>query len=202
MKAAPEGVTVFDPWTANTSEMEEAQTAWLSSGKKASPLDPASQFWAVANIAARKPKILYTGESNEASREILWCVRVFLSHGIIAPEWLADAFAKRFDAVLNADVASWSDPLAFGTPYQKGTHIAAVRKALRNGPKVVSKVNAILKSDPQTPISKALFERVGIHLGLGATLTEELYYDFRVNVPPRKKFRDEEAKALPRKLKK
>lgn len=180
---------MFDPWTANTSEMEDAQTAWLASGKKNSPFDPASQFWAVANIAARKSMVVYVGEPNEMSRETLWCVRVCLSHGIIAPDWLADAFAKRFDAVFNADVGSWSDPLAFGTPYPKGMHLAALRKALKNGPKVVAAVNTILKSDPQTTIDKGLFERVGSPFGLGATLAEELYYDFRVHVPRSKKSR-------------
>ncbi len=179
-----------------------AQAAWLASGKNASPLDPASQFWAAANVTARKTKITYTDGPDEAGRELLWCVNVCLRHGIIAPEWLAGEFAKRFDAVFHADVGSWSDPLAFGTPYPKGTHIAAVRKAAKNGPKVVSEVDAILKSDPQTPIDKYLFERVGAPLGLGTTLTEELYYDFRVMVPPSKKSRTKSGKELPRKLKK
>ncbi len=202
MKAAPEGVAMFDPWHANTSEMEAAQTAWLASGKNGSPEDPASQFWAVANIAARRVKITLPGATDEKAREILWCVRVCLSHRIIAPEWLADAFSTRFDAVFNAEVGSWGDPLAFGTPYPKGTHIAALRKGLKNGPKVVKAVEALLESNPETAIDKGLFQQIGKPLGLGATLAEELYYDFRVKLPQSKKSRGMNNKSLPGKLKK
>lgn len=182
--------------------MEAAQISWLAEGKKSSPIDPASQFWAVANIAARRAPILVATDANETGREILWCVRICLAHGIIAPEWLSDVFAKRFDAVFHAEVGLWSDPLAFGAPFPKGTHLSAVRKASKNGPKVVKAVEAILKESPQTPIDKSLFERVGLPLGLGSTLAEELYYEFRVNIHPSKKSRMAKGKLIPRKSKK
>ena len=199
---------MFDPWIANVSEMEDAQVAWLASGKKAGPHDPASQFWAVANVCAYRPNIVVINGLNEltrdpgdAGRNILWCVRACLSHGIIAPDWLASEFARCFDAVFNAEVGSWSDPLAFGSPYPKGTNLTAWRKGLINGPKVVAAVEAILKSDPKTAIDKGLFERVGKPLGLGSTLAEELYYDFRMHIPLPKSARIKSTKSLPQKPK-
>ena len=42
---------------------------------------------------------------------------------------------------------------------------------------MLNEVNQAIKDDPKTPIGADLFSLVGEPLGLGKTLTEELYYE-------------------------
>jgi hypothetical protein len=160
---------MFDPWTA---DFETAKLAQESCGLDvADPNGPLYQAAAVKSIEAEKPAI----DAGDGFA-VLACIRRCVTHGLVAPEWLAYAFDRRYDAVLNCRAGSWDSLLAFGKPYPVGTHLNALRKARLNRVKVRLDVTDILQREPETPIDKGLFERVGKSLGLGATLTEEFYY--------------------------
>ena len=49
------------------------------------------------------------------------CVR----YGLIAPDWLAEAFIRQYDKVLNCRVATWDD--AFGPAHPTGKHLSTYR---------------------------------------------------------------------------
>ncbi len=164
---------VFDPWTANFDEAKHSQD--VSGRDFVDPRGPLHQFFAAKQIEANK-----AGIDAGDGFAVLACIRTCVTHGLIAPEWLVYAFNRRYDAVLNCRVDSWDSPLAFGKPYKKGAHLAALRKARTKRFAVLNAVKDIRSREPKTPIDKGLFERVGGPLGLGATLAEELYYQAKV----------------------
>lgn len=58
------------------------------------------------------------------------CVR----HGLIAPDWLAVAFIRQYDKVLNWRVGSWEE--AFGTAKPQGFHLTTLRLRREHGLKL------------------------------------------------------------------
>jgi hypothetical protein len=158
---------MFDPWTATDDEAIREQ----ESRPGESSCRPLAQCNAARMIEAEKAHI----EAGDGFA-VLACIRHCVTHGLVAPVWLAYAFNQRYDSVLNCRADSWDDPQAFGRPYPKGKHLNALRKARVNRFAVLNAVNAKLMSEPETAIDKRLFESIGKPLGLGSTSTEELYY--------------------------
>jgi hypothetical protein len=160
--------TAFDPWTADRETAKLAQDGcgleWANS------CGPVFQASAAKQIAAAKSAI---DAGNGFA--VLTCIRQCVTHGLVAPEWLAYAFNRRYDAVSLCLANSWDSTLAFGKPYP-GRQLNALRKARTKTLAVWLAVREVIAREPGTPIDKGLFERVGEPLGLGATLAEEFYY--------------------------
>lgn len=161
---------MFDPWTATFEEAFAEMDKWRASGADTcrSPIRQIS----VAH------KVLFLKQAIDGGDG--FAVLVAISHcvtsGLVAPEWLADAFNRRYASVVGFGVGSWDDPPAFGRPYPKGTNLASLRKAAKGSRAVWQAINEELVRFPETPIDKGLFEKIGKPLGFGATLTEEYYY--------------------------
>lgn len=107
---------------------------------------------------------------------LLAAVRVCANHDMPLPEWASRAFIRAYDTILNCRIGSWDD--AFGRPYRKGVHLAALRKRRKLRMKVWLDVNAELKKSSRA-VDESLFEDIGRPLGLGKTLTAEMYYEAR-----------------------
>ena len=168
--------TAFDPFTATLPEALAEQARWQAeTGKQSDSCMPLARCTAAAQVSARRQRC----EAANGGFEVLLCIRDCVTNGLVAPEWLAYAYNRRFDAVLNCRVGSWHHDQAFGRPYPKGTHLAALRKARRTRYAVVLAVHAALELEPAPAIDGALFEAVGRPLGLGKTLTANLYYETR-----------------------
>ncbi len=105
---------------------------------------------------------------------LLAAVRECARCGLPMPEWVASAYIRSYDQVLNCRVKSWDE--AFGQPFPKGSHINALRKRRELRFAVGLAVLDRVKRDPSTPIDKGLFEVVGEEFGIGASQAEELYY--------------------------
>ena len=164
---------MFNPWNANFVETMEEQEKFMASGKQfADPCCPLAQVNGAQSVMGLKPAI-ENGDGFAVLTAIRWCV----TNGLVAPDWLAYAFNRRYDAVNLYRAGSWDSPLAFGKPFKKGTNIAARRKAKIGRVQVWNAVSDRLKRDPKTAISKSLFEEVGQSLNFGATLTEKYYYE-------------------------
>jgi hypothetical protein len=104
---------------------------------------------------------------------VLACVRICGTHGLVMPGWLVDAFNRRYDAVLNCQVASWDHEQAFGAPYPKGKQLKRLRERRTLRVKIWLEIVAAVKCE--RAVDKELFEEVGERFGLKETLTEELY---------------------------
>lgn len=164
---------MFDPWTTTVEQVEAEQDKWEESGGRVD--DPCGPIYQATGAC----KVLDLKEAIDGGDgfSVLAAIRICVTNGLVAPEWLAYAFNRRYDAVLNYRAKSWDDPLSFGRPYPKGANLVARRKARAGQLAVWLSVVTRLKADPDTPIDKGLFEDIGRPLGFGATLAEEYYYE-------------------------
>jgi hypothetical protein len=157
---------MFDPFN---SSFEEAVKLSVNVND---PNNPIYQWSDAQEII--KQKVLIDGGDGFA---VLACIRKCVTRGLVAPDWLAYAFNSRYDSVLNFRAKSWDDPIAFGSPYKKGTNINARRKKRMSMYAVYNEINRILRENPETPIDSGLFEIVGNKFFIGKTLASEYYYE-------------------------
>jgi hypothetical protein len=156
------------PWDwVNLTDSQILDLAALSEGTD--PSLPLFQYSAVQRCYKLK-----AGVEAGNGFDILACVRTCGTHGLVMPLWLVYAFNRKYDAVLNLNAMSWSDPLSFGKPYPKGSTQAAMRKRRCKAIAVWNEVVVRVKNGEK--IDAGLFESVGKPLALGKTLTEEYYY--------------------------
>jgi len=168
MEKQSESAAVFNPWAATFDDaMAANEASTLSFGD---PTRPLYQWDGAQCVETMRAGAQVNGF------DVLACVRICANHDLVMPEWLAFAFIRRYDAVLNCRALSWDDPAAFGKPYPEGKHLSALRKARVNRSAVWNMVNSILAANPERAIDKGLFEEVGKELGLGATLADKYYY--------------------------
>lgn len=96
----------FDPWTASFEDAKAAQDGREFSGD---PAEPIYQWAAVQKINERRQ-----ARDNGDGFAVLACIRNCVTHGLIAPEWLAYAFNRRYDAVLNFRAKAGMTPKPLG----------------------------------------------------------------------------------------
>jgi hypothetical protein len=161
---------MFDPWTAS---FEDAKALQAERGFSVDPAEPVYQWNAVQQINALKQAV-----DNGNGFAVLACIRDCVTHGLIAPEWLAYAFNRKYDAVLNFRAKNWDDPKAFGPPRKKHVRLAAERKRLAKEWQVWNLARDILAKAPDMPIDAGFFEHIGqaIKPPIGKTLASEHYY--------------------------
>lgn len=135
----------------------------------ADPTLPVFQFVARNDLLMEKARY-EAGDKNA----LLGAIRICANHDLVMPEWLARAFIRGYDKVLNHKVGSWDD--AFGRPLPKGKHLNAARKKREKGPAAWLEVQRMVKEEDRA-IDDLLFEDVGKKLGLGKTLVSEFYYE-------------------------
>jgi hypothetical protein len=116
-------------------------------------------------------KIQFEGGDDFA---LLSAIRECANFDLVMPDWVAQNYIRRFDRVLNCHVKSWDE--AFGKPYAKGAHIAALRQHRTLRLAILSRIRQVRAMEPDTPIDDGLFERVGAEFGIGKTTCSELYY--------------------------
>ena len=89
------------------------------------------------------------------------------------PDWLATAYARGYQRVLNCSVDSWDK--AFGAPIPKGVQLARLRFNRKARFAVHAAVVDAISREPRRAIDAALFEQIGKSIGAGKTRAEELY---------------------------
>lgn len=171
-------MTVFDPWNGSLDDAIRVSEEMRTEGRPSGPCNPVFQWQAARDIGASR-EIIDAGDGFA----VLVCIRKCVTHGLVAPDWLASAFNQRYDSVLNCRVASWDDPSAFGRPHPKGAHVTALRKKRTLKLAVLNAVNDLKLRDPDRAIGPELFEKIGKQFGIGKTLTEEYYYSARRALP-------------------
>jgi hypothetical protein len=99
----------FDPFTATFEEAQAQPDAHAIDG-------PVLRWGAAQRIAENRARYEQYPIEGVAS-----CVRF----GLVAPDWLAWAFLRQYDSVLNCRVATWDD--AFGPAFLPGKHLSTFR---------------------------------------------------------------------------
>lgn len=150
-------MTAFDPFTATLAQALAHPDAHAIRG--------AVWQWSGAQEL--------TGRREFYERNPLGGMAVCATHDLVAPDWLARAYLRGFDAVAGCRVRSWDE--AFGTPHPKGANLAAQRRSRINRVEAVNAFDDLLQRDPGRPVDKALWEEIGRSIGEGATRAEELY---------------------------
>ncbi len=158
----------FDPWSAT---FEEAQAAHGQFAPLEGPARPIYQWSAAHEITAMR------AEAESSGFAVLACVRNCANHDLTMPLWLAHAFIRRYDSVLNCRADSWDDPAAFGKPYPKGAHLSKLRHARVHRFQVHSAVVKAVQENPKRPIGRKLFSEVGKALGMKSTTVQTYYYE-------------------------
>lgn len=114
-------------------------------------------------------------------------------YDLIAPDWLACAYLKGFEAVASCRAKSWDE--AFGSPFPKGRQLPAMRRDRLNRTRVWLLVIDFVKRFPSEPVERLWeafdlsnaprkVESLGIEatiaqrvreMGIGSTKAQELY---------------------------
>lgn len=159
---------MFDPWKATVEEAREAQN-----GSVEGPDSPLFQFIGAQQINEKREQV-----EKGCGFTVLYCIRICVTNGLVAPEWLAYAFNRRYDAVKEGLAISWDDSKSFGKPYKKNTNKTALRKRRLLTFQAWNKASEIIEAEPDTPIDSSFFERVGksIRPPVGKTSAEKAYY--------------------------
>ena len=155
---------MFDPWIAT---LEEAMAAEVAADAGPSLRSPMLQWHAAREVESQRAVV----EGGDGLA-VLSCIYTCMTHGLVAPEWLAGTFNSRYLRVTQARVGSWDK--AFGRP-SRGKHLAAVRQRLELRFKILNRVNEIAGAG--VSIDQSLFETVANELGIGKTLCADLYYE-------------------------
>jgi hypothetical protein len=98
-KAGAKASALFDPWTATLQEALEH-----FAGEEGISAEHMSYVFAF-NIARRQESILAG-----SGRELLDVIATCAERGLAMPQWLADAFLRRYKAVRFHRAASWAIP--------------------------------------------------------------------------------------------
>lgn len=162
---------MFNPWESTFDEAKAEHE--LCGYSWSDPTGPLFQFFGAERVKQAKSMV-----ENGDGFVVLMCIRICVTNGLVAPEWLAYAFNRRYDAVANGMAISWDDKLAFGKPYKAGTHKNSVKKRRILPFSAWNEANTIKAMEPETPIDAAFFERVGklTTPPVGKTEAEKAYY--------------------------
>lgn len=162
---------MFNPWESTFDEAKAEHD--LCGYSWSDPTGPLFQFFGAEQVKQAKGSV-----ENGDGFAVLMCIRICVTNGLVAPQWLAYAFNRRYDAVTMGRAISWDDDLAFGKPYKVGTHKNSVKKHRVLPFAAWNEANKIKAMEPETPIDAAFFERVGasIYPPVGKTEAEKAYY--------------------------
>lgn len=162
---------MFDPWIASLEEAQ-AEEKNVSAECAAGPCSPVMQWGSANQINEWKPAVV-----DGDGYAVMTCISLCVTHGLIAPEWLAKSFNQKYYAVAACRAESWDDQKSFGRPFPKGKHLSRMRQDKIGRIQTWNAVAETIKRDPDRAIDRGLFEEVGRSLGFGATRAERLYYE-------------------------
>lgn len=155
-------------WTLEQVQAAQAQWDIDRPGEASSRTCPLSKWDAIQRIENCRKQFT---EGDQGA--LMAALRVCACHEIAMPDWLATAFIKAYDQVLNCREKSWD--VVFGAPFPKGTNIKARRKERTLRFAVLREVRRIRDRYPDRAINADFFEEVGEKFNIGKTLAEEFY---------------------------
>lgn len=152
-------------------ELSAAQTEWEKQGGLSSE-GPLFQRAALDEIDRYETRYL-NGDRFALMEAIYLCSW----HKLMMPDWVSSEYTKGIQAILGCRAKSLDD--VFGLPYKKGLHLNALRKKREIRPAIFVRVMEILKENPDTPIDRELFKRVGkeVRPPVGGSEAEKLWYE-------------------------
>lgn len=115
-------------------------------------------------------------ESEAGGCAVMAAVAVCATHSLVMPRWLSDAFIRMRSRVVEGYVVSWDD--AIGRAWPRGARPKDIRRLKLKKARIHAAVWNRVKTDPETPINRILFDEIGEIPGIdssGSTV-DRLYY--------------------------
>lgn len=159
-------IPIFDPWSAT---LEEAMAAYRTDTTSPPHARPHMQWAAAQGITAARHDI-ESGSGVAVIDAVAKCVQCDL----VAPDWLARAFLRRWRMVKDARVDSWDHDDAFGAPFPKGSQLAAIRRRRSNRIAIHNIVSSFVRMNPDEPLDPH-WDDFGRQIGEGRTRAQELH---------------------------
>lgn len=121
-------------------------------------------------------------EAEPKGRALMSALYACAESEIAMPFWVAHNFRERIFDIEFGRVSrnSWDE--VFGLPLPKGTHMNRRRRRALAGPHIANAVDQAIRNG--SAVGPELFERVGREQGVGKTVAEELYYEYRQYLTP------------------
>jgi hypothetical protein len=149
----------------NANQVELNKTPGRSSSD---PTLPLFQWWTLSELEHCRENF------DSDPYWLMTAIRLCANHELPLPEWAATAYIKAYDDVHNARKKSWDE--VFGKPYEKGSHLNAIRKERNLEFDVLNSITNRLREVPPPAIDCALFEEIGKDFNIGKTLASKYYY--------------------------
>jgi len=165
----------IDIWGASFAEVQAAiegaldLSAWSPSMLVRDAAAVLRRRWIIAaNVNDSRP-VIEAGNGLALMSAVNDC----LTHGLVAPGWLAECFRKRVSAVADLRVKSWDDPRALGRPFRKGLQLDRAREVREKQLDVFEAVDAEIRNG--AIVDNELFSRIGEAFGESITTTAAMY---------------------------
>lgn len=110
---APPWPPGFDPWTATEAEALQASGARSVVERFIQPKGSPLRAWHAAQRLASARDEIVRGRGMDVLDAVASCAM----YRLVMPDWLAEAYLRRWGMVAAAEVGSWDAPEAFGQPY-------------------------------------------------------------------------------------
>lgn len=158
---------MFDPWTATEEEMLERMDKFFSCPQANLEI----RQWASAKHILNLKSRIEAGEG----WAVLDATNSLLSCGLIAPDWLADAFNWRYQAGVGLHVGSWDDVFDKPHRYDTGTKRLALARRKSGLPvSIWAFIRTRLGEDPSLPLD-ALFAESADRFAISAREADRHY---------------------------
>jgi hypothetical protein len=164
-------MTTFDPWTATLEEAEKQPNALETRG----PFHQCAMAQVILSAREEFERCPIDG--------IAQCVRASL----VVPDWLAKAFLRQYDKVLNCHVATWDE--AFGPAFASGKHLSTRRLYRQYGFRVLKLfTNDEFRGEKALPRTLAGRQKAAEILGISEKQVRTLMPKTRSNVKGHKPY--------------
>jgi hypothetical protein len=125
--------------------------------------------WSAARCVTGLRPVIEAGQFDQ----ILRAMTLIARHGLVMPEWLADAYLARYTLIERDEVGSLDD--AFGHAFRSERKRDDNRRRRRQIPLVSALLVKAINKDPNRALDKSLYEEVGSKLGISGSSCDALY---------------------------
>lgn len=184
----------FNSWTATEEEAIEAMQNWCANGGRFDSFDSPWFKYSGAKEIKRHRKYIES-EKQGAGFLVMECMSTLVSHGLTAPDWLAEAFCTRHDAVALLKVRSWDE--AFGDPHPPNMNIDSYREYIASIMDIRIELGKLVLADIYRPIDANLFGCIADNINTKETEKERLRAGYTGNFIKASTAKDYYYKSIP-----
>lgn len=128
-------------------------------------------------VGAQELKELYDLYQTKKNGAILEALHICSLNSLPIPRWCEMAYLAAYRKVRQYKAKSWDD--VFGRPHPKNMKIDAKRDEREKGFKIYHHAKKALENDPSIAVDRSFFGKIGKDFGVGDSLAEKYYYEWK-----------------------